>query len=130
MENITVCVRVRPKNHEDCLWKLEGNSLIVNKNKEMFSYGKFGFNGVDKIFDTTKTNEDIFNSTVKESIESFLKGINVSIFAYGQTSTGKTHTMKGEESNPGIMRLAIRHIFRRLADGGYTKCSLKVSNAY
>jgi centromeric protein E len=75
-----------------------------------------------------KTNEDIFNSSIRESIESFLKGINISIFAYGQTSTGKTFTMKGEESNPGIMRLAIRHIFKRLSEETYIKYSLKVSN--
>jgi hypothetical protein len=40
MENITVCVRIKPKNNEDSLWKLEGNSIIVSKNKEMFSFGK------------------------------------------------------------------------------------------
>jgi hypothetical protein len=39
MENITVCVRIKPKSSEDSLWKIEGNSLILNKNREMFSYG-------------------------------------------------------------------------------------------
>ena len=36
-----------------------------------------------------------FNKIVKETIDKFISGINVSIFAYGQTSTGKTFTMTG-----------------------------------
>jgi hypothetical protein len=39
MENITVCVRIKPKHNEDTLWKIEGNSLLINRNKDIFSYG-------------------------------------------------------------------------------------------
>ncbi|KAI5162825.1 hypothetical protein NEAUS03_2113 [Nematocida ausubeli] len=48
----------------------------------------------DWVFGEDSKNEDIFthiNSTVDES----LYGVNVCIIAYGQTSSGKTHTMKG-----------------------------------
>ena len=51
---------------------------------------------------------------MKDSIDNFLKGINLSIFAYGQTSTGKTYTMKGTDSVPGIIPLSIKEIFNKL----------------
>lgn len=34
-----------------------------------------------------------------------------SVFAYGQTSTGKTHTMQGTEDHPGVIPLAIEECF-------------------
>lgn len=34
-----------------------------------------------------------------------------SVFAYGQTSTGKTHTMQGTEDQPGVIPLAIEECF-------------------
>lgn len=34
-----------------------------------------------------------------------------SVFAYGQTSTGKTHTMQGTEEQPGVIPLAIEECF-------------------
>ncbi|EGF76571.1 hypothetical protein BATDEDRAFT_14772, partial [Batrachochytrium dendrobatidis JAM81] len=37
------------------------------------------------------------------------------IFAYGQTSSGKTHTMMGDESEPGIILLAVENIFRHIS---------------
>lgn len=40
-----------------------------------------------------------------------MDGINGTIFAYGQTSTGKTFTMKGTETNPGLIPLAVQAIF-------------------
>lgn len=43
MENISVCIRIRPNvkgKEEDSLWKLEGNTIINAKSKETFTYGK------------------------------------------------------------------------------------------
>ena len=38
------------------------------------------------------------------------------IAAYGQTSSGKTHTIKGNKNDPGIVVLAAREIFAKLKD--------------
>lgn len=63
-----------------------------------------------------------------ENIDNFLKGINLSIFAYGQTSTGKTFTMKGPaQTLDGIIPSSIREIFRRLNDEKNIKYTLKIS---
>lgn len=52
----------------------------------------------------------------------------MSVFAYGQTSTGKTFTMRGNDKSPGIIPLAIKEIFRLLEeDKSITKYTLKAS---
>lgn len=61
-----------------------------------------------------------------------MKGINVSIFAYGQTCTGKTHTMRGSSTSPGVIPQAISTIFTEVSnlklDHSYdSKCTLKVN---
>jgi kinesin family protein 18/19 len=40
-----------------------------------------------------------------------MQGYNASVFAYGSTGAGKTHTMLGTEDNPGIMMLSIEELF-------------------
>ena len=50
-------------------------------------------------------------------MESVLEGYNGTIFAYGQTGTGKTHTMEGKESPPelnGIIPRTFNHIFQSI----------------
>lgn len=121
MENIFVSIRIRPKeqpsqlseeNEKDKLkstsllsnsWKLEGNSIINVKSKDIFSY--------DKVFDDQTETIDIFNNSIKNLLNQFLNGINLSIFAYGQTSTGKTYTMRGCDTCPGIIPLSLNYIF-------------------
>lgn len=52
---------------------------------------KFKF---DKVFNYDSTQKDVFDE-VKEIVKSALDGFKVCIFAYGQTSAGKTYTMEG-----------------------------------
>lgn len=43
MENITVCVRIKPRiaeKNDENLWKIEGNNILSLKSKEIFTYGK------------------------------------------------------------------------------------------
>jgi centromeric protein E len=48
-------------------------------------------------------------------VQNALLGINGTIFAYGQTSTGKTHTMFGSKEEPGVMPLATENIFKLIS---------------
>ena len=43
--------------------------------------------------------------------QALLAGKNVTIFAYGQTSSGKTFTMRGDNSKEGFIPLALKQIF-------------------
>ena len=40
-----------------------------------------------------------------------MKGFNATVFAYGATGAGKTHTMMGNESQKGLMLLAVENLF-------------------
>ena len=55
--------------------------------------------------------QEVFESEARELVLSALNGYNVTIFAYGQTSSGKTHTMRGSDENEGIIPLSMKEIF-------------------
>ena len=50
---------------------------------------------LDHIFDSNSTQDQIYEVAAKPVVSSVLEGFNGTIFAYGQTSSGKTHTMQG-----------------------------------
>ncbi|KAI6238970.1 Kinesin-like protein KIFC3 [Aphelenchoides fujianensis] len=87
----------------------------------------------DKIFGPDSTQVDVFDE-VSPLIQSCLDGKNVSIFAYGQTSSGKTHTMIGSENDPGISRRAAQEIFYLLEakedclEAEVTCCMIEIYN--
>lgn len=50
---------------------------------------------LDRIFDMGSTQESIYEISARPVVNSVLEGFNGTIFAYGQTSSGKTFTMQG-----------------------------------
>ena len=71
---------------------------------------------LDKVFDSNSSNQNIFDSFFKEHIDCFIAGHNVSLFAYGHTSSGKTFTFSGDDNNPGIVPISLNYIFKKLND--------------
>ena len=60
------------------------------------------------------TQQDVYTNSAFNLIESTIKGYNATIFAYGQTGCGKTHTMIGQindESEKGVIPRSFEHIF-------------------
>lgn len=55
---------------------------------------KFTF---DRTFNQDSRQVDVYSTVVAPLIEEVLSGYNCTVFAYGQTGTGKTHTMVGTE---------------------------------
>lgn len=43
-----------------------------------------------------------------------MRGYNGCVFAYGATGTGKTHTMLGNQSTPGLINLSLNEIFHHI----------------
>lgn len=124
MENINVFIRLKPtppSSHDTNFTITTPTTLYNTKTKETFTF--------DHIIPQTTSNEAIFTSLIKDTLSFLLNGINVSIFAYGQTSTGKTYTMKGDNINNGIIPLSIKNIFTRLQEASIIKHSIKVSYA-
>ena len=132
MENIKVYIRVKPSNSKSPklfnVMKGEDNisTLLNNKTGENFSFGKkisiinlliyfLTFIILDQVIQPSSTNKLIFEELFKPNIYHVLNGINMTIFAYGQTSTGKTYTMQGEfPNNPGIIPLTLEEIFDQI----------------
>jgi kinesin family member 6/9 len=52
----------------------------------------------DHVFDTETQQEDMFDKTARDKVHEALEGVNSTIFAYGQTSAGKTYTMCGGDA--------------------------------
>ena len=123
MENISVYIRLKPtKENPQSSFSFDSKTITNTKTNEVFTF--------DYVIAPTQTNKDIFENLIKQNLTSLLKGINISIFAYGQTSTGKTYTMKGEsKSNEGLIPLCIREIFNSLnsSESNITKSLVKVS---
>lgn len=58
------------------------------------------------------TQQEVFLSSVKPVIPHILNGQNASVFAYGPTGAGKTHTMLGSQEQPGVIPRAVREVFQ------------------
>ena len=60
------------------------------------------------------TTQEIFDHVARPMVTDFFSGFNGTIVAYGQTSSGKTHTMSGDADEPGVIPLTIHHIFEEI----------------
>ncbi|KAJ3324199.1 Kinesin-like protein kif3a [Blyttiomyces sp. JEL0837] len=71
----------------------------------------------DSVFDWNSRQIDVYNTTARPIVESVLNGYNGTIFAYGQTGTGKTFSMEGVRDVPdlrGIIPNSFEHIFSHI----------------
>lgn len=85
----------------------KGRDMLKKQNKQL----QFIF---DRIFDRTSTNTDVFEGSTKSLINSLLEGYNCSVFAYGATGAGKTHTMLGNKEDPGITYRTVAELFSEI----------------
>ena len=82
----------------------------------------------DRIFDETSTQLEVFEHTTKSILDGLLDGINCSVFAYGATGAGKTHTMLGSGDQPGVMFHTMMELYRRIEELKAEKtCEVAVS---
>lgn len=72
----------------------------------------------DAVYDECSKQGDLYDETVRPLIDSVLRGFNGTIFAYGQTGTGKTYTMQGQwldAERRGIIPNSFEHIFTHIS---------------
>ena len=85
----------------------------------------------DRVYDADTSQERLYETAVAPMVDEVLQGFNCTVFAYGQTGTGKTHTMTGNMENQneaGVIPRAVGHIFRYLnALGGVNEFTVKCS---
>ncbi|CAI6334696.1 unnamed protein product [Periconia digitata] len=70
----------------------------------------------DRVFDETTTQGDVYESTTKPLLDSVLQGYNATVFAYGATGCGKTHTITGTPQQPGIIFMTMQELFEKIND--------------
>ncbi|XP_031412202.1 kinesin-like protein KIF19 isoform X2 [Meleagris gallopavo] len=70
----------------------------------------------DAAFDSTSTQETVYRATTRGLIASVISGCNATIFAYGPTGCGKTYTMLGTDSEPGICARALGDLFHAIKE--------------
>ncbi|XP_070162848.1 kinesin-like protein KIF18A [Polyergus mexicanus] len=85
----------------------KSRDMLKKQNKQL----QFIF---DRIFSTTSTNINVFEGSTKNLITSLLDGYNCSVFAYGATGAGKTHTMLGNKEDLGITYRTVAKLFSEI----------------
>ena len=80
-------------------------------NKKVQRDQKFAF---DCVYGPNSTNSDVFEGTTKDLIAVLFSGFNCSVFVYGATGSGKTHTMLGKENNPGITLRTVVELYKHI----------------
>ncbi|TMW60136.1 hypothetical protein Poli38472_000178 [Pythium oligandrum] len=68
----------------------------------------------DHVFGPQDSQQTVYYHTTKFLIHGVLNGFNATVFAYGCTGAGKTHTMFGTPSEPGIMGLTLEDLFQNI----------------
>ncbi|XP_014843061.1 PREDICTED: kinesin-like protein KIF3A isoform X1 [Poecilia mexicana] len=136
-DNVKVVVRCRPLNQKEKMMAYKPavivdeirGTITVNKLETPHEPPKtFTF---DTVFGPDSKQLDVYNLTARPIIDSVLEGYNGTIFAYGQTGTGKTFTMEGVRAVPelrGIIPNSFAHIFGHIAKAeGDTRFLVRVS---
>ncbi|GAA0142475.1 microtubule binding motor protein [Lithospermum erythrorhizon] len=126
-ENVTVTVRFRPlsqreiRQGEEIAWYADGDTIVRNENTPSIAYA------YDRVFGPTTTTRHVYDVAAQHAISGAMEGINGTIFAYGVTSSGKTHTMHGDQRSPGIIPLAVKDAFSIIQETPNREFLLRVS---
>lgn len=83
--------------------------------------------GFDRVFGPATTTRHVYDVAAQHVVSGSMEGINGTVFAYGVTSSGKTHTMHGEQKSPGIIPLAVKDVFGIIQETPGREYLLRVS---
>ncbi|KAI5560589.1 hypothetical protein POPTR_016G060400v4 [Populus trichocarpa] len=126
-ENVTVTVRFRPlspreiRQGEEIAWYADGETIVRNEYNPSIAYA------YDRVFGPTTTTRHVYDVAAQHVVNGAMEGINGTIFAYGVTSSGKTHTMHGDQRSPGIIPLAVKDAFGIIQETPNREFLLRVS---
>ncbi|KAI0523851.1 kinesin-domain-containing protein [Xylaria bambusicola] len=125
--NVLVSVRVRPdaggsNGQTEGEWMVDGRkSLVAYRGREG------GDNYYDNVFTTHDDNSRVYDHIAKRLVRRVMEGYHGTVFAYGMTGTGKTFSMQGTASSPGVIPLAITDIFSYIRETPSREFLLRVS---
>ncbi|XP_036000546.1 centromere-associated protein E isoform X2 [Fundulus heteroclitus] len=131
---VKVCVRIRPVVAREekaasekaqpvqLFWKADKKSICQiddGNSSKSFSF--------DRVFTAEESTSQLYMDIAKPLVVSTVEGYNGTIFAYGQTSSGKTFTMMGSDRNPGVIPLAVDDVFQTIKNFPNKEFLLRVS---
>jgi kinesin family protein 20 len=132
-EPIQVFLKIKPiseselkRQNNELLYKIHAanNSVSLKPPKSsVYAQNKQSMQTLERtlyqfshIFLASISQYDFFIGTVHKCFESFFNGDNLLIFNYGVTNSGKTFTMQGSASNPGLIPRTLDTLFESLKD--------------
>ncbi|EGR34671.1 kinesin family member 17, putative [Ichthyophthirius multifiliis] len=135
-ETVKVMVRCRPMNKQEIAKNCQAiidvdtkkNSITINS-KEGGVDGAKTFT-YDCVFSTNSIQQNVYESTAFPLVESVVEGYNGTIFAYGQTGCGKTHSMVGiptDEVEKGIIPRTFSHLINIVESANDRKFLIRCS---
>lgn len=111
----TIKVSIRPNpvtyTQNSTSWDIDESANVIENVADGVSYS------FDNVFlpASDLTNRDVYQRACSHLVRSFLDdGFNCTLFAYGMTGSGKTYSMRGEDHDPGFVRLAVDDIFDKI----------------
>uniref|UniRef100_A0A8C7SWC0 Kinesin-like protein n=1 Tax=Oncorhynchus mykiss TaxID=8022 RepID=A0A8C7SWC0_ONCMY len=108
---IKVMCRFRPLNSSEVARGDKYIPKFTGEDQVSISGKPFMF---DRVFGSNTTQEQMYKASAQKIVKDVLEGYNGTIFAFGQTSSGKTHTMEGSLHDPdgmGIIPRIVQDIF-------------------
>ncbi|GAB6029439.1 hypothetical protein CHUAL_005197 [Chamberlinius hualienensis] len=111
MDTINVVIRIRPLLPSEkslIQWEVQNNEIYSTEEIKRSNYTPYTFN---KVFGIDKTTESLFDEVGRPTLQAVMQGYNGTIFAYGPTFSGKTFTMMGSATKPGLIPRMVKSIF-------------------
>lgn len=126
-DSISVTIRFRPLSEreyqrgDEITWYADGDKIVRNAYNPVSAYA------FDKVFGQDTNSQEVYEVAAKPVVKAAMEGVNGTVFAYGVTSSGKTHTMHGDQHSPGVIPLAIKDVFSMIQDTPGREFLLRVS---
>lgn len=126
-EAVRVFVRIRPLNKRELAenqiigWNYTDTSMLedTQNGQRVYAY--------DHCFGPSGSNAETYEFVGKPVVLQAMEGYNGTVFTYGQTGSGKTWTMRGSESDPGMMVLCVKDIMHWIETHPNCQTTLRVS---
>lgn len=111
LHSVEVFVKCRPLNDQDLLHGLVSNIEAGSDGKTVvYQQGKRTSHVTDGMFDAQATHTQAYLGMLQHLCEQMLSGTNVTVFAYGEGGSGKTHTLYGTPGDMGVAPMFVRDL--------------------
>ncbi|KAB7501669.1 Kinesin-like protein KIF20A [Armadillidium nasatum] len=139
-QHLKVFLRIRPLFSEENITSQDGNIEILNSKNVLVTAPvgshacKSNFQGITKmthrfryshVYGQEATQKDIFEDSTQELVKQLVNSQNCLLFTYGATNSGKTYTIQGTNSNPGLLPRTLDTLFNIIGEQQYMKNDLK-----